>query len=62
MEILPSETLPIIYGYRFSIISILILTVLEIIYVIAFKSWNGEIFATISALTGQIGIFISRKV
>lgn len=52
MEIPPSETLLIIV--RFSIISILVLATLEIIHILAFKSWNSETFAAISTSLGKL--------
>jgi len=59
-EIAPSERL--VLGVKFAIALTFSLTALEIAHLALLRSWNSEVFATITGLAGTItGILISQK-
>ena len=56
----PNEHL--ITGIIFATTALIMLTTLEIAHLIFLKTWNTEIFAAITSITGTIlGVFISQK-
>ncbi len=56
----PNEKL--VWGVKFAIGMTVCLSVLEVAHMVFMGSWNGEIFATISMLSGTItGIFVGQK-
>jgi len=56
----PNEKL--VWGVKFAIGMTVCLSVLEVTHMVFMGSWNGEIFATISMLSGTItGIFVGQK-
>jgi hypothetical protein len=56
----PNEHL--IIGIIFATTTLIMLTTLEIAHIIFLKTWNSEIFAAITSITGTIlGVFISQK-
>ena len=56
----PNEKL--VWGVKFAIGMTVCLSVLEVAHMAFMGSWNGEIFATISMLSGTItGIFVGQK-
>jgi len=59
-QIAPSERL--VLGVKFAIALTFSLTALEIAHLALLRTWNSEIFATITGLAGTItGILISQK-
>ena len=60
IEVPPSEKL--VLGVCFAIAALIGLVILEVAHMAYLGSWNSEIFAAITGLTGTIsGIFISQK-
>ena len=60
VEVPPSKT--VVWVVYFSIIMVLMLTVLEIAYMFIFHKWNAEVFMVISGLIGNVtGIFLSHR-
>ena len=60
MELPPSEH--IVWMVYFATVSLFGLIALEVIYMVYFRSWNSEVFSTITGLICTItGIFISQK-
>ncbi len=56
----PNEKL--VTGVKFAIEMTICLTVLEIAHLVFLQSWNSEVFAAISGLSGTIlGIFVGQK-
>ncbi len=56
----PNEKL--VMGVKFAIEMTICLTVLEIAHLVFLQSWNSEVFAAISGLSGTIlGIFVGQK-
>ena len=56
----PSERL--IFGIIFAMVALAGLIALEIVHIVFLKTWNNEIFAAITSITGTIlGVFISQK-
>jgi hypothetical protein len=59
-EVQPSERL--VLGVKFAIALTFSLTALEIAHLALLRTWNSEVFATITGLAGTItGILISQK-
>jgi hypothetical protein len=59
-EIAPSERL--VLGVKFAIALTFSLTAIEIAHLALLRTWNSEVFATITGLAGTItGILISQK-
>ena len=59
-EVPPSERL--VLGVKFAIALTFSLTALEIAHLALLRTWNSEVFATITGLAGTItGILISQK-
>ena len=59
-EIPPSDRL--VLGVKFAIALTFSLTALEIAHLALLRTWNSEVFATITGLTGTItGILIAQK-
>ena len=59
VEIPPSERL--VYTVQFCLISLAALTAIEIVHIIALKSFNQSIFSTISGIIGTlIGVFLAK--
>jgi hypothetical protein len=59
-EVQPSERL--VLGVKFAITLTFSLTALEIAHLALLGTWNSEVFAAITGLTGTItGILISQK-
>jgi len=57
---LPDERL--VLGVEFAIAMAICLSLLEVAHMALLGSWNSEIFATISGLTGIIiGLFVGKK-
>ena len=60
IEVEPSEKL--VYGVSFAIYALFALVGLEVAHLAFLRSWNNEIFATISGLIGTItGILIGQR-
>ncbi len=56
----PNEKL--VTGVKFAIEMTICLTVLEIAHLVFLKSWNSEVFAAITGLSGTVmGIFVGKK-
>ncbi len=56
----PNEKL--VTGVKFAIEMTVCLSVLEIAHLVFLQSWNSEVFAAISGLSGTIlGIFVGQK-
>ena len=56
----PSQSL--VYGISFAIVSLIALTVLEIVHLIILEKWSTEIFASIMLVIGTIlGAFFGAK-
>jgi len=56
----PEETL--VYVVKFGIGMTACLTAIEIANLVILRTWNSEVFATISGLSGiVIGVFVGRK-
>jgi len=56
----PSERLVLITV--FSIVAIAALTIIEVVHLVILGSWNAEVFASITGLTGTVsGIVIGSK-
>ncbi len=56
----PNEKL--VMGVKFAIEMTVCLSVLEIAHLVFLQSWNSEVFAAISGLSGTIlGIFVGQK-
>ena len=56
----PNEKL--VLGVKFAITMTACLSVLEIFHMVFMNSWNSEIFATITGLSGTVmGIFVGQK-
>ncbi len=52
----------LVTGVKFGIEMTIILSVLEIAHLLCLHSWNSEVFAAISGLSGTIlGIFVGQK-
>ncbi len=52
----------LVTGVKFAIEMTIILSVLEIAHLVCLRSWNSEVFAAISGLSGTIlGIFVGQK-
>lgn len=61
MELPPSEH--VVWTVYFATVSLAGLTVLELVHMIFFGSWNSEVFSAITGLIGTImGIFLSQRV
>ena len=59
-EVPPSERLVLLV--QFSIGSLVALTILEVVHILYFGSWNAEIFVAITGLIGTVtGLFIGAK-
>ena len=57
----PDERL--VLGVEFAIAMAIILSCLEIVSMVCLQTWNSEIFAAITCLTGTIvGLFVGKKV
>jgi len=60
IELPPSEH--VVWMVTFASVSLIGLTVLEVLHMIYFHAWNSEIFSAIIGLIGTItGIFISQR-
>ena len=60
VEVLPSDR--VVYGVMFAIVALICLVVLEVVYVVVFRSFNSEIFACVTFVIGTIlGSFFVRK-
>jgi hypothetical protein len=60
VQIPPSEK--IVYGLYFAIAALVCLTILEATYMLVFRSFNSEIFASITGIVGMIlGVFFGAK-
>jgi len=60
MELPPSEH--IVWMVYFASVSLIGLTVLEVLHMTYFHAWNSEVFSAITGLIGTItGIFISQR-
>ena len=56
----PSERL--LYAVYFSLGMVACLSGLEAVHLIVLSAWNGEVFAVIAGLVGNVtGIFLSQK-
>lgn len=56
----PDETL--VYAVKFGIGITACLTVIEIAHLALLRSWNSEVFAAITGLSGTVmGVFVGRK-
>ncbi len=56
----PNERL--VTGVKFAIEMTICLSVLEVAHLLCLHSWNSEVFAAISGLSGTIlGIFVGQK-
>jgi uncharacterized protein YqgC (DUF456 family) len=56
----PSERL--VFGIIFAIIALAGLFAREIVHIVFLRTWNNEVFAVITSVTGTIlGVFISQK-
>jgi len=56
----PSERL--LYAVYFSLGMVACLSLLEAVHLIVLSAWNGEVFAVIAGLIGNVtGIFLSQK-
>lgn len=56
----PDERL--VLGVKFAIVMTGILSLLEVVHLVILGSWNSEIFAAITCLTGAIvGLFVGKK-
>ena len=52
----------IVYGVKFAIGMTACLTVLEVAHMAFMGSWNSEVFAAITGLSGTVmGIFVGKK-
>jgi len=60
VEVLPSDRL--VYGVTFAIIALICLVILEAIHIVVFRTFNSEIFASITFVIGTIlGSFFTQK-
>jgi hypothetical protein len=51
-----------VLGVEFAIVMAVCLSFLEVVHVIFLGSWNSEIFAAITGLTGIIvGLFVGKR-
>ena len=56
----PNEKL--VYMVKFAIAMTLCLTALELVHIAVLRTWNSEIFAGITGLSGTVlGIFVGQK-
>jgi hypothetical protein len=56
----PDETL--VYAVKFGISMTICLSALEVAHLALLHTWNGEVFAAITGLSGTVmGIFVGRK-
>ena len=56
----PNEKL--VYGVKFAIAMTMCLSALEIVHLIVLGTWNSEIFASITGLSGTVvGLFVGNK-
>jgi len=60
VEIAPSEKL--VYGITFAIVSLIVLTALQIAHLIILQKWSTEIFAAVTLVIGTIlGAFFGQR-
>ena len=52
----------VVYGVLFAVVVLVCLVVLEVVYMVVFRSFNSEVFACISFAIGAIlgGFFVQR--
>lgn len=53
----------VVYGVMFGIVALICLVVLEVVYVVVFRSFNSEIFACVTFVIGTIlgSFFVQKK-
>lgn len=60
VELPPSERL--VRGIQFAFFALALLTVLELAYLLVFKTWSNEVFAAITGLIGTVtGVFLTAR-